>query len=59
MDQCVRGTEEGRDVAVDVIGVVTGFVIGGAMANLWGISGFRKTSGETVTVNDWLPGGRG
>ena len=37
--------------------VVIGLVIEGAMATLRGMSGLRKTSGETVTVKDWLPGG--
>ena len=31
-------------------------LVGEAMVTLWGKSGLRKTSGETVTVKDWLPG---
>ena len=54
---CGELSEGGLEEIVGGIAVVTGLVIGGAMVTLWGKSGLRKTSGETVTVNDWLPGG--
>ena len=47
----------GLEDIVAGIAVETGVVIGGAMVTLWGMSGLRKTSGETVTGKDWLPGG--
>ena len=48
-------SEEGLEEIVGGIAVFTGLVIGAVMVTLWGKSGLRKTSGETVTANDWLP----